>query len=94
MKHRITPQVRRGIVKWIVQAALGLVAYGLILFLTAGRVDWIWGWAQLIILAAFMAAHPLLLIPMVWVHLILLNIARRMWQYQTLEYRIYHRFAY
>ncbi len=63
MKQKITPQVRRGIVKWIVQSALGLVAYGLILFLAAGRVDWIWGWAQLIILAAFMAAHPLLLIP-------------------------------
>ena len=63
MKQEITPEVRRGIVTWIVQAALGLVAYGLILFLAAGRVDWIWGWAQLIILAAFMAAHPLLLIP-------------------------------
>jgi protein-S-isoprenylcysteine O-methyltransferase Ste14 len=55
--------VRSGIAKWIVQAAVGLVAYGLILFLSAGRVDWIWGWAQLTIIAAFMAAHPLLLIP-------------------------------
>lgn len=60
---RITPQVRREIIKWIVQAALGWVAYGLILFLAAGRVDWIWGWVQLIVLAAFMAGHPLLLIP-------------------------------
>ena len=63
MKQRVTPQVRRGIVKWIVQAALGLVGYGLVLFLAAGRVDWIWGWAQLIVLAAFLAAHPLLLLP-------------------------------
>jgi protein-S-isoprenylcysteine O-methyltransferase Ste14 len=63
MKQKMTPQVRREITKWIVQAALGLVGYGLILFLAAGRVDWIWGWVQLIILAAFMAAHPLLLIP-------------------------------
>jgi protein-S-isoprenylcysteine O-methyltransferase Ste14 len=63
MKPSITPQVRREITKWIVQAALGLVAYGVILFLAAGRVDWIWGWAQLIILAVFLAAHPLLLIP-------------------------------
>jgi protein-S-isoprenylcysteine O-methyltransferase Ste14 len=57
------PEVRREIVKWIVQAAIGLVAYGLVLLLSAGRLDWIWGWAQLIILAAFLAAHPLLLIP-------------------------------
>jgi len=63
MKQRITPQVRREITKWVVQAASGVVAYGMILFLAAGRVDWIWGWAQLIIIAAFLAAHPLLLIP-------------------------------
>jgi protein-S-isoprenylcysteine O-methyltransferase Ste14 len=63
MKQKITPQVRREINKWIVQAAFGWVAYGLILFLAAGRVDWIWGWAQLVVLAAFLAAHPLLLIP-------------------------------
>ena len=63
MTQEITPQVRHGIVKWVVQAILGLVAYGLILFLAAGTVDWIWGWAQLIVLAAFLAAHPLLLVP-------------------------------
>ncbi len=63
MKRRITPEVRREIAKWIIQAAFGLVAYGLVLFLAAGRFDWIWGWAQLIILTVFMAAHPLLLIP-------------------------------
>jgi protein-S-isoprenylcysteine O-methyltransferase Ste14 len=59
----ITPEVRHAIVKWIVQAVLGLVGYGLILFLAAGRLDWPWGWVQLIILTAFMAAHPILLIP-------------------------------
>ena len=63
MKQKITPQVRREITKWIVQAALGLVGYGLILFFAAGTVDWIWGWVQLAVLAAFLAAHPLLLIP-------------------------------
>jgi protein-S-isoprenylcysteine O-methyltransferase Ste14 len=63
MKQEITPQVRHQITKWILQAALGLVAYGLILFLAAGTIDWIWGWAQLIVLALFLAAHPLLLIP-------------------------------
>ncbi|MBN1137543.1 MAG: isoprenylcysteine carboxylmethyltransferase family protein [Anaerolineae bacterium] len=59
----MSTRVRYGIIKWIVQAALGLAAYGLILFLAAGRADWMWGWVQLIIVAAFLAAHPLLLIP-------------------------------
>lgn len=63
MKQEITPPVLRGIIRWIVQAILGLVAYGLILFFAAGRIDWIWGWAQLLVIAAFLAAHPLLLIP-------------------------------
>jgi protein-S-isoprenylcysteine O-methyltransferase Ste14 len=62
-RHKITPQVRRAIVKWIVQAAFGLVGYGLILFLPAGRLDWIWGWGLLGVLTAFMAAHPLILVP-------------------------------
>lgn len=62
-KQEIRPEARREITKWISQAFLGLIGYGLILFLAAGTVDWIWGWAQLVILAAFLAAHPLLLIP-------------------------------
>jgi protein-S-isoprenylcysteine O-methyltransferase Ste14 len=57
------PEVRREITKWCLQAGLGLIGYGLLLFLSAGRLDWIWGWAQLIVLAGFLAAHPLLLIP-------------------------------
>jgi protein-S-isoprenylcysteine O-methyltransferase Ste14 len=63
VNQKTTPQVRREITRWILQAASGWVAYGVILFLAAGTVDWTWGWAQLIVLAAFLVAHPLLLIP-------------------------------
>lgn len=59
----MSPETRREIVKWIVQSALGLVGYGIVLFLCAGRLDWIWGWVWLAVMAAFMAAHPLILIP-------------------------------
>ena len=62
-RNAISPHERREIVKWIVQSALGLVGYGLLLFFSAGRLDWAWGWALLIVLAAFLAAHPLILIP-------------------------------
>jgi protein-S-isoprenylcysteine O-methyltransferase Ste14 len=62
-RPEISPETRRAIVKWIVQAALGLPAYGLLLFLAAGRLDWVWGWALLAVLAAVLAAHPLILIP-------------------------------
>ncbi len=59
----ISPQMRHEILKWIFQSALGLIGYGLILFLSAGRLNWIWGWVFLGVLAAFLAAHPLILIP-------------------------------
>jgi protein-S-isoprenylcysteine O-methyltransferase Ste14 len=54
---------KRGIRKWIVQSFLGIIAYAAIIFLSAGRLDWTWGWALLAVVTCFMAAHPLLLIP-------------------------------
>jgi protein-S-isoprenylcysteine O-methyltransferase Ste14 len=62
-RQEITPETGRAIVKWIVQAAFGMAGYGLILFLAAGRLDWIWGWALLGVLTAFLAAHVLILVP-------------------------------
>jgi protein-S-isoprenylcysteine O-methyltransferase Ste14 len=62
-RQEITPEARRAIIKWIVQAAAGVFAYGVLLFLAAGRLDWLWGWVLLALLAAFLIAHPLILIP-------------------------------
>jgi hypothetical protein len=54
--------MQRAIIAWIVQAALGLVGYGLVLFLSSGRLDWVWGWALL--RAGCLPGRPsLLLIP-------------------------------
>ncbi len=63
VKQRMTPEVRRRIVSWIVQAALGLVGYGAIIFLSAGRLDWVWGWVFLGLLAAILISHVLILVP-------------------------------
>jgi protein-S-isoprenylcysteine O-methyltransferase Ste14 len=62
-KQTMTPEVRRRIVTWIVQSALGFVGYGAILFLSAGRLDWVWGWVFLALLAAVMISHVLILVP-------------------------------
>ncbi len=59
----MTPETQQAIRKWIRQAAVGVIGYGVIIFLAAGRLDWVWGWVLLTILTAMMAAHPLLLIP-------------------------------
>ncbi len=63
VKQKMTPEVRRRIVSWIVQAALGLVGYGAILFLSVGRLDWVWGWVFLGLLAAVLISHVLILVP-------------------------------
>jgi protein-S-isoprenylcysteine O-methyltransferase Ste14 len=59
----MSPEMRREIIKWIVQAAVGWVGYGLILFVSAGTIAWVWGWLLLIVLGVFLAAHPIILIP-------------------------------
>ena len=60
---RLSPETRRLIRNWIIQASFGLVGYAALLFLSAGELDWVWGWVQIGIIGAFLAAHPLLLIP-------------------------------
>jgi len=62
-KQEMTPEVRRRIVAWIVQVALGLVGYGATLFLSVGRLDWVWGWVLLGLLAAVFISHVLILVP-------------------------------
>lgn len=59
----MTPQVRQGIIKWIVQAAVGVVGYAAVIFLSAGTLRWFWGWVFVIVLALYLIAHPLILIP-------------------------------
>jgi protein-S-isoprenylcysteine O-methyltransferase Ste14 len=59
----MTTEVKRSIVSWIVQAALGFVGYSAILFLSAGRLDWVWGWVFLGLLAAILISHVLILVP-------------------------------
>jgi protein-S-isoprenylcysteine O-methyltransferase Ste14 len=61
--QNMNPDVRREITRWIIQSLLGVVGYALLLFLSAGRLDWVWGWALLGLLFLFLAAHPILLIP-------------------------------
>ena len=48
---------------WIFQSALFLIVYLPVFFLSAGDWKWGWGWVFYIILTVFLAAHPLLLIP-------------------------------
>jgi protein-S-isoprenylcysteine O-methyltransferase Ste14 len=61
--RKMSPEIQRAIRWWMIQSALGVVGYGVVLFLTAGSLDWSWGWVLISIVFVFMAAHPVILIP-------------------------------
>ncbi|MGB2895450.1 MAG: isoprenylcysteine carboxylmethyltransferase family protein [Anaerolineales bacterium] len=63
MAQEISPEDRKTILKWCIQSAGGLVGYAAIIFLAAGRLDWLWGWVFIGLTAIFLASHVVLLVP-------------------------------
>lgn len=59
----MTPEIKRAIRSWILSTSLGLVGYGAIIFLSAGQLDWVWGWVFLALMAIFLASHVVILVP-------------------------------
>lgn len=56
-------KMRRGILRWTLQMTSGLVLYGAILFLAAGRLHWIAGWAYLGLNAITQIVTTVVLVP-------------------------------
>lgn len=61
--QKMSPETRHKIVLWCVQSVLGLIGYGVVIFLAAGSLRWVWGWALLAVTAAVLAGHLLVLVP-------------------------------
>ena len=57
------PDVTRGIVDWAVKALVARLSVAAILFVSAGRLDWVMGWVFAGLYAAFDIATALVLIP-------------------------------
>jgi protein-S-isoprenylcysteine O-methyltransferase Ste14 len=60
-RHR--PETTRGVVRWLVRETMGVLMLPVILFLSAGRVDWVMGWVMVGIVAAWVGATALVVIP-------------------------------
>lgn len=56
-------EMQRGILRWTIQMTFGLLLYGTILFLAAGKVNWIVGWAYLGLNAITQILTTLVLVP-------------------------------
>ncbi len=62
-RDRAVADIRRKIVVWCVQSVIGLIGYGLLIFLAAGTINWLWGWLFLASVAVMLFGQPILLIP-------------------------------
>jgi protein-S-isoprenylcysteine O-methyltransferase Ste14 len=60
---KITPEVKRGVVSWILKAIVGLIFIAAMLFFIADRWDWAWGWVFIGLFALASIANVLILIP-------------------------------
>jgi protein-S-isoprenylcysteine O-methyltransferase Ste14 len=56
-------ETTRQVARWLVREFMGIVMMAAILFLAAGRLDWMMGWALVIITALWVAATALVVIP-------------------------------
>jgi protein-S-isoprenylcysteine O-methyltransferase Ste14 len=59
----MTPEVRRGVVAWVAKAILGVVFFGLLLFLSAGTLRWQWGWVFVGLFTLVSVVNVWLLLP-------------------------------
>jgi len=59
----MSPQVKRGVTRWAIRETMGIVMPALLLFLAAGTVNWIAGWAMVIVMAGWVIATAIVVIP-------------------------------
>ncbi len=63
VQHGMSPQVKRGVTRWVARESMGVVMLALLLFLAAGTVNWIAGWAMVIVMAGWVTATAIVVIP-------------------------------
>src|SRR5512137_1932555 len=63
VQNGMSPQARRGVRRWAVRETMGIVMLAAMLFLAAGTVNWIAGWAMVIVMAGWVAATAIVVIP-------------------------------
>ncbi len=63
VQHGMSPQVKRGVTRWAIRETMGIVMLALLLFLAAGTVNWIAGWAMVIVMAGWVIGTAIVVIP-------------------------------
>jgi protein-S-isoprenylcysteine O-methyltransferase Ste14 len=60
---RRSPDLAEGIVRRLAQVASGLVVYAVLLFGSAGRTTWVWGWVYVAALLCVVSANAIVMSP-------------------------------
>ncbi|HTP11967.1 MAG TPA: isoprenylcysteine carboxylmethyltransferase family protein [Anaerolineae bacterium] len=63
VQHGMSPQVKHGVTRWIVRETMGIIVLAAMLFLAAGTLGWIAGWTMVIVMADWVIATALVVIP-------------------------------
>lgn len=62
-RSSMSPEVKRGVIRWAIRETLGTVMLAALLFLSAGTAQWIMGWVMVVITAGWVLATALVVIP-------------------------------
>lgn len=62
-KRELTPEVKRGVVRWLVREIFGVVFVAALLFGVSGQWDWVMGWALVGVYAVWVGTLAVVLIP-------------------------------
>jgi len=62
-KQKSFSAYRKELIKWGIQSFAGWAAFAAVVFLSAGRLDWVWGWVLMVITGSILVLTPILLIP-------------------------------
>lgn len=59
----LDPETKRGVIDWAVKGLFARLFVAVVLFVSAGRLDWVWGWVYALIYLAFDIATALVVLP-------------------------------
>lgn len=59
----MSPEVKRGVIRWAIRESMGVVMLAVLLFLVAGTLDWAAGWGMVIVMAGWVIGTAAVVLP-------------------------------
>lgn len=63
VEHKGKSDTTRGVIRWLIRETMGVLGQAVVLFLSAGRWDWVMGWAFVFATTLWVGATALAVIP-------------------------------